>query len=144
MLTGCVPPPFPAMPSTFSVLLAEDEPSNRKLIEIYLRKLGLPCESVARGSELATRLQERAYDLVLTDVRMPDVDGLTIVRALRAGEYGPLNRDTRVVVLSALAFLRDVQVALRAGANAYVTKPFSLHELAGAVRPAETPERLTA
>ena len=100
------------------ILLAEDNPDNQRLIALNVRRFGLQLEVVDNGEKaLATALAE-PYDLVLMDMQMPVMDGLTAVRQLRASNYGG-----PIIALTANATQEDMDSCLEAGCNGFLTKP---------------------
>jgi two-component system response regulator PilR (NtrC family) len=106
------------------VLVVDDEQSMRDLLSIMLRQAGYDV-SVADGGERAIeRLKAESFDLVLTDLRMRKVDGLTVLKA--AKEHSPR---TVVLVVTAYASTETAVEAMKLGAYDYVTKPFKLDEL---------------
>ncbi len=114
------------------VLVAEDNPVNIKLMTIHLKKLGHH-GTVATSGEAALKLLARqAFDLVLMDIEMPSMDGLTAARLIRAGGNGtaPI-QDTDVPIIAVTAHVSEEvrQACAKAGMNAYVGKPVNLEEL---------------
>ncbi len=110
-----------------SVLVVEDEPINQERLVETLTEEGYRVVAAASGSEAWERLQEEtAYDVILLDRMMPDMDGIEILRRLKAREGGE-----RVPVIMQTAMNADADVAegLRAGAFYYLTKPFSADTL---------------
>jgi two-component system, NtrC family, response regulator PilR len=106
------------------VLVVDDEQSMRDLLAIMLRQAGYEV-SVADGGETAIeRLKAESFDLVLTDLRMRKVDGLTVLKA--AKEHAPR---TVVLVVTAYASTETAVEAMKLGAYDYITKPFKLDEL---------------
>ena len=106
------------------VLVVDDEQSMRDLLAIMLRQAGYDV-SVADGGETAIeRLKAESFDLVLTDLRMRKVDGLTVLKA--AKEHAPR---TVVLVVTAYASTETAVEAMKLGAYDYITKPFKLDEL---------------
>ncbi len=106
------------------VLVVDDEP---KLGRYVAQMLGLDGHQVVRaagGREALARLAEEAFDVVVTDLRMPEVDGLAVLRAAR-NRPGP----PEVVLMTAHATAESAVEAMKAGAADYVTKPFSMDEL---------------
>jgi PAS domain S-box-containing protein len=126
--------PIPAKPSalspamakglTCSVLLVEDHEINRKLAEIMLQRMGYRYAVVADGQQAVDRLAQERFDVVLMDVMMPVMDGLTALRTLREREAGSLLR-TPVLMVTAQAMAGDKERFLAAGADGYVSKPMS-------------------
>ncbi len=109
------------------VLVVEDHPINRQLLEIWLDTQGHVHTSAENGKIALEVAASQAFDLVLMDVNMPVMDGLSAVRALRAGD-GP-NRDVAVVMLSASARAEDHIAGFEAGADAYLNKPLDFAQL---------------
>jgi two-component system response regulator PilR (NtrC family) len=106
------------------VLVVDDEHSMRELLDITLRQEGYDV-TLADGGEAAIRaLDEMAFDLVVTDLRMRGVDGLAVLRAVK--ERAP---ETAVLVVTAFASTDTAVEAMKLGAYDYVTKPFKLDEL---------------
>lgn len=110
------------------VLVVEDHPVNRMVLEAWLISMGHSCVMAENGQIALDRAQEDVYDLIVMDVNMPVMDGLTATRALRSTE-GP-NQQVPVVVLSASARPEDHARGYAAGADAYVDKPVDFAALA--------------
>jgi two-component system, OmpR family, phosphate regulon response regulator PhoB len=108
------------------VLVAEDDPDIRELIELKLEMIGLSVESVADGPAALAAAERRPADLVLLDVRMPRMDGFEVCRRLRAT---PQYADTPVVMITGLVADHHAASGLRAGATEYLVKPFSPREM---------------
>lgn len=110
------------------VLIVEDHPVNRMVLEAWMASVGHSCVTAENG-QLALDLADRErFDLVVMDVNMPVMDGLTATRELRA-RPGP-NQQTPVAVLSASARPEDHALGHAAGADAYVDKPVDFAALA--------------
>jgi len=105
------------------ILLIEDNPSNRELSSMVLRGHGFQVEIATDGQEGLRKAKSRPYDLILTDVRLPGIDGLTITRLLKAD---PKTAQMPVVALSARAMVGDEGEALAAGCTGYITKPIEV------------------
>jgi two-component system sensor histidine kinase EvgS len=112
------------------VLVAEDEAVNRLTIRVMLQKLGCRPQLVENGHKALYALTETPFDCVLMDMRMPELDGLSAVRAMRQGQAGPQGRTVPVVALTAHALAEDRCAALEAGVDAYLVKPVDMAELA--------------
>ncbi|MGB0370499.1 MAG: ATP-binding protein [Opitutales bacterium] len=108
------------------VLVVEDGILNQKLISVVFEKLGLKIHLANNGEEGVERTIELKPDLVLMDMQMPVMDGLTATRMIRET---PEIAETPVVFLTANAFTEDRQHALLAGVDAFLTKPLQLEEL---------------
>jgi len=135
-----------ALPTTTSgaarslqVLLAEDHPINQKLASLLLAKMGHTCVVAEDGEQALAQLAQRAFDLVLMDVMMPRMDGLTALAQLRQREAGSGHR-TPVLMVTAHAMTGDRERFMAAGADGYVSKPISAAQLSSEIaRVAGTP-----
>jgi two-component system, OmpR family, phosphate regulon response regulator PhoB len=131
------------MPRPFRVLVVEDEPVIRELVSRLLSEPECEVESAGTGAEGLKLARVRDFDLVLLDVVLPpsgsvELDGVAVCRLLRAD---PRLDAVPIYMLTAKARPADVEVALRAGANGYIHKPFrttDLLELVRALRAART------
>jgi DNA-binding response OmpR family regulator len=106
-------------------LIVEDESSIREIVRLHLSLSGFETEEVANGHTALDRLRAHRFDLVVLDVMLPGVDGVTLCRALRAG--GP-NQRTAVLMLTARDTEPDKVIGLESGADDYLTKPFGVRE----------------
>ena len=111
-----------------SVLVVEDHPVNRMILEAWMGSAGHASATAENGQVAVDAAGEQRFDLIIMDVNMPVMDGLTATRAIRAGA-GP-NHDTPIVVLSASARREDHAAGLEAGADAYLNKPIDFAALA--------------
>lgn len=111
-----------------NVLVVEDHPVNRMILEAWLGSAGHAALSAENGQIAIDMAADQAFDLIIMDVNMPVMDGLTATRAIRAGEGA--NRETPIVVLSASARSEDHAAGLDAGADAYLNKPIDFAALA--------------
>lgn len=108
------------------ILIVEDEPNIVISLEFLLRGAGYEV-TIARNGADAIELAERLCpDLIVLDVMLPAVNGFDVCRRIRAGNAV---RDTRVLMLTARGRESEMEKGLAAGANAYMTKPFSTKEL---------------
>jgi two-component system OmpR family response regulator len=107
-----------------TILVVEDEDPIRELVSTALRFTGFTIEAVSSGREALASARNSAFDLIVLDVNLPDVDGFEICRKLRAdGNMVP------VVFLTARDDPNDIRAGFTGGGDDYVTKPFSLEEL---------------
>ena len=106
-------------------LIVEDESSIREIVRLHLSLAGFETEEVADGHTALNRLRADRFDLVVLDVMLPGVDGVTLCRALRAG--GP-NQRAGVLMLTARDTEPDKVIGLESGADDYLTKPFGVRE----------------
>lgn len=113
------------------VLIVEDDPHIRELVALHLGLEGLEHSAVGDGREALTRLAATRVDLVVLDLMLPGVDGVTLCKTIRRG--GP-NADTPVLMLTARAEESDTVVGLESGADDYLAKPFGVRELVARVR----------
>ncbi|SIO36150.1 response regulator [Paraburkholderia phenazinium] len=110
------------------VLVVDDDPAIRTLIEEYLRDNDLRVTAASNGKEMTAALTEHAIDLIILDLRMPGEDGMQIARRIRDQSSLP------IIVVSGRLDEADRVMALELGADDYVTKPFSPRELLARIR----------
>ncbi|GAB5560567.1 MAG: hypothetical protein SynsKO_22140 [Synoicihabitans sp.] len=116
------------------ILVAEDNPVNLKLITQILKSNGYEPATAKDGELALVALQERKFDLVLMDMLMPVMDGVTATVKLREGAAGDLNRETSVYALTANASVEDRERCDAAGMNGFLSKPIHLADLLSALR----------
>jgi two-component system, cell cycle response regulator DivK len=102
------------------ILLIEDNAVNRRLAQFLLRSKGYEVWEATNAPEAFATLKERRPDLILMDIQLPEVDGLTATRHLKAD---PATCDIPVVAVTSYAMKGDETRALEAGCSGYVTKP---------------------
>lgn len=108
-----------------NLLLVEDNPINQKVARVMLKKTGIPLDIAEDGVEALEMLREKRYGLILMDVQMPRMDGLTATREIRKK---PGFNDTPIIAMTAHAMKEDREKCLDAGMNDYITKPFKPEE----------------
>ncbi len=118
MTTAAVPKKPPR------ILVAEDDPEMLALVTEHLEEQGYTVVGASRGAEAVAQLQGGEFDLLLTDLRMPDVDGMEVLRV--AKDRRP---ELPVVLITAFGTIETAIQAIRQGAYDYVTKPFALEEI---------------
>ncbi|MDX5318642.1 MAG: response regulator transcription factor [Actinomycetes bacterium] len=112
-----------------SLLVVDDEPNILDLLAASLRFAGFAVVTAANGNQALRAAAEHHFDLVVLDVMMPDMDGFTVLRRLRAG-----GSHLPVVFLTARDDTEDKVKGLTAGGDDYITKPFSLEEVVARIR----------
>jgi two-component system response regulator AtoC len=123
--------------SLHHVLVVDDDASMRHLLSVILADHGYEARAVGSGEDALRELAVRDYDLVLTDVRMPGMGGLELLRRIQATDP-----DRLVIVMSAYGSHEAALEAMKAGAYDYVSKPFRPDEVVLVLRKAEERERL--
>src|SRR2546427_12965642 len=113
------------------VLVVEDEPHIQELVCLHLGLEGYTCEGVGDGRAALKRAEAERYDLMVLDVMIPGLDGLSLCRAVRNGRT---NRDVPILMLTARREEADKVLGLESGADDYLSKPFGVGELVARVR----------
>ena len=113
------------------VLVVEDEANIRDLVCLHLGHEGYRCEGVGDGRAALERTESDAFDLLVLDVMLPGLDGVSLCRAVRNGR---LNRDVPILMLTARREETDKVIGLESGADDYLTKPFGVRELVARAR----------
>ena len=114
-----------------SVLLAEDNPTNRLLSQMVLERMGYTVEAVASGIDVISALSRQAYDIVFMDVHMPGMNGLDVTREIR--RRGDAPDKPWIVAVTADTLLSDREKCLDAGMNDYIEKPARLSAMQDAI-----------
>ncbi len=109
------------------VLLAEDHPTNQRVVQMILAATGAEVVTVENGALAVETVARQAFDVILMDMQMPVMDGLTATRAIRAAEGG--GHRTPLIMLSANAMAQHRYEALAAGADLHVAKPVTAASL---------------
>jgi len=120
------------------ILVVDDEQSLREVLSIMLNRTGYAVTSVAGGEEAVELLGREIFDLVITDLRMPDVDGMEVLKAAKSA-----SPETVVLVITAFATADSAVEAMKQGAFDYLTKPFQVDEVQLIIRNALEKRRLT-
>ncbi|MDF2901953.1 MAG: hybrid sensor histidine kinase/response regulator, partial [Phenylobacterium sp.] len=110
------------------VLLAEDHPTNRRVVELILGAAGVELIAVENGAEAVDEASRSHFDLILMDMQMPVMDGLTAIAAIRRRET-KLGRRTPIYTLTANAMPEHAEASVSAGADGHVTKPITAERL---------------
>ena len=115
-----------------NVLIAEDNAVNQQLIQRVVTNLGCHWTAVSNGRAALEHLAANIAEVVLMDLHMPEMDGLTAIKKIRTGEAGDSMRGVWIIALTADARVEQRERTLSAGANDYLTKPVRLPELMSA------------
>jgi signal transduction histidine kinase/CheY-like chemotaxis protein len=116
-------------PSTIRVLLADDHPVNRKVVEMIMAQANVELTSVENGAEAVQACRDGDFDIILMDMQMPVMDGLTATREIRLNEAAMGLSRTPIVMLTANALSEHIASAEAAGADRHLAKPFDAAEL---------------
>jgi DNA-binding response OmpR family regulator len=115
-----------AVEEPHSVLIADDDDDIRRLVSAVLANAGISANTVEGGHAALDAARSHSRRLILLDVRMPDLSGLDVCRALKAD---PATAESQVLLMSAEHSAADVAAGYAAGADDYLAKPFSPREL---------------
>ncbi len=115
------------------ILIVEDDPAMRSVVERTLSREGMETEALENGQEALEYLQTAdPFDLMILDVMLPGMDGISLCREIRAGTTA--FKEVPIVMLTARSDETSIVVGLEVGADDYVTKPFSPRQLVSRVR----------
>lgn len=114
--------------AAWRIVVVDDEEALRETVQDYLSGQGFAVRAAASGRELDAALADEPADLILLDVHMPQEDGLSLARRIRAGAATP------IIMLTAADDIVDRVLGLEMGADDYVVKPFDLRELKARIR----------
>lgn len=114
------------------ILLAEDNPVNAKLTQLYLRDTGCTLDHVVNGEEACEMQQRNRYDAILMDCQMPVMDGFEATRRIREMEADP-DRCLPIIGVTANAMQTDIEQCLDAGMTRALNKPFNKSQLIGLI-----------
>jgi len=109
------------------ILIVDDSPVNRELVSTLLNVFGHDLSEACGGAEAVLAAAEKPFDLILMDLQMPGMDGLSATKAIRAAS--PLNRATPIVALSANILPTHLEACREAGMNDHIGKPIDTREL---------------
>ena len=118
--------------SRLRILLAEDNPINQQVMLKLLRSLGLDADLACNGREAVDAVHRQTYDVILMDVQMPELDGISASRQIR--QYEPDPNRLQIIALTANATEEDRRACLDAGMNDFTTKPIRMQRLTDALR----------
>ncbi|MGJ5820809.1 two-component regulator propeller domain-containing protein [Paludibaculum fermentans] len=126
------PLPEPSVPGRLRVLVAEDNPVNRKLVERLMSKRGHEVVAVSDGKQAVDKISAQPFDVILMDVQMPGMDGLEATRQIRSLEAA-LGGHVPILALTANAMKGDEGSCLEAGMDGFLTKPYEAEKLFGVI-----------
>lgn len=118
------------------VLVVDDEANTRRVLEIMLQKMGHETRAACNGQEALALAQRESFDLVLTDLRMPEMDGLALLNALRSQKV-----EAPVILLTAYGTVESAVQAMKLGAYDYILRPFDVEAVERTITRALTTER---
>jgi DNA-binding response OmpR family regulator len=113
------------------VLVVEDEPNIRELVCLHLGLEGYACAGEADGQRALARTESERFDLLVLDVMLPGLDGVSLCGAVRRGS---MNSDVPILMLTARSQESEKVIGLESGADDYLTKPFGVRELVARAR----------
>jgi CheY-like chemotaxis protein len=113
------------------ILLAEDDPPNRKVTQLMLRRLGYEADAVTNGLEALKAIEERPYDLILMDILMPKMDGLTAAEEIR--RRWPAPGQPRIIAYTAYVLSDSGCKNLLRNMDGYLFKPVKMEDLRTAI-----------
>jgi CheY-like chemotaxis protein len=122
-------PPAPISRPGLKILLAEDNPVNALLIRELLRRRGYQIKEVTSGTAAVEAVEREQFDLLLTDIHMPGMDGIEAARAIRALEENDQRGRLTIVALTADALETGRRACQEAGMDGFLTKPVNPAEL---------------
>jgi two-component system cell cycle response regulator DivK len=114
-----------------TILLVEDDFMNMKLAQHVLESAGYTVIKATTGWEALNQIKTDLPDLILMDIQLPDIDGMTLVRIIRANEAA---RDTVILALTAFAMKGDREKIIKTGCNGYISKPINVENFISTVR----------
>ena len=131
-------------PLAMRVLVAEDNPTNRQLIGLYLEKCGVTCVMVENGQEALNMLQKEPFDMVFMDIYMPVMDGIEATKSILEDESLRGTAHTPIIALTANTLKGDKERYLKLGMDGYLSKPIDFEELHALLQtfhaPSQTPK----
>jgi two-component system response regulator PilR (NtrC family) len=123
---------------SYSILVVDDERSMRDFLSIMLKKEGYQVSAVEDGNQAIRAIQKDIYDLVITDIKMPGIDGLQVLQTIK--EVSP---ETLVIMITAFSSTKDAVKAMKQGAIDYIAKPFEVDEIKLVIRNALERKKLS-
>ena len=109
-----------------NVMVVEDNEKNRKLVRVVLKAKGYNVIEATTGEEALNLLKNQKPNIILMDIQLPGIDGLTLVKQIKADA---ITKDIPIIAVTAYAMKKDKQKFLETGCDAYVSKPINTQEL---------------
>jgi two-component system chemotaxis response regulator CheY len=109
-----------------NVLIVDDSPTVRKFVSVSLSMQGFNVMTACDGMDALEKLPQKKFDLVITDLNMPNMDGFELIKALREN---PEYKELPVVILTSLGDEANKEQGAKLGVDSYVVKPFSLEKI---------------
>jgi len=103
------------------ILVADDSPTIRKFVSFSLTMQGFDVVTVSDGMEALEKLPFKKFDLIITDLNMPNLDGFELIRTIRENEE---YKEVPIIILSSLSGSLEIEKGMSYGANSYLVKPF--------------------
>lgn len=124
-----LPPGESADERNITVLIAEDNKINQLVIMNFMKKLGYNADLVENGEQAVRACREKSYEIILMDQMMPLMDGIAATEEIRKPGSGNLNRDVKIIALTANAMKGDREILMEAGMDDYIPKPVLLKDI---------------
>ncbi len=121
------------------ILIVEDDVAFCTMLKTFLKKKGFETETAFSGKEASTKFEKTYFDLVLTDVRLPDKDGITLLEEIKR-----VNKNTQVIIMTGYAEINMAVDAIKKGAFDYLSKPFNPDEILQVIDKASKVEKTNA
>jgi len=109
-----------------NVMVVEDNEKNRKLMRVVLKAKGYNVIEATTGEEAMSTLKKQKPDIILMDIQLPGIDGITLIKQIKVDEN---TKDIPIIAVTAYAMKGDEQKMISSGCDGYISKPIDTHEL---------------
>jgi CheY-like chemotaxis protein len=116
-------------PENLQILLVEDDLYNQKILNLFLKKIGLKADIANNGAEAIEMLRLKSYEIIFMDIQMPIMDGITATKKIRQ----EIENQPWIIALTANAYEEDRLKCLEAGMNEFITKPVQIENIVQAI-----------